>query len=229
MPKTSTRTSTSQKNKTAKKKSEKVAPLFIAMILDKSDSMSGLSQATVNGFNEYLQSQKEKAPDARMTVTLFDDRYTPIYVDQPVVDIPNLTVEKYRGDSMRNTALNDAIGLTVTLMENSKSIAGRRVLVVVMTDGQENASQEWRPEAIADLRSRKEADGWKFVFFGQNAVAMEEGRRIGVSLARSACYAGTEAGTVGAYKNLANATSLYAMGASEDVWSSELHKEATPK
>lgn len=221
--KTIGRPSVTKDKRTTKKK--KPAPLFIAMILDKSGSMSPLSKATVDGFNEYLETQRKQAADARMTVTLFDDRYLPIHLDKPVSEIPDLTVAAYKGDGMYDTALNDAIGRTVTSMENSPSIAGRRVLVVVMTDGMENASKEWRPEAIAALRARKEADGWKFVFFGQSAASMDEGRRIGVSAMRSARYAATGAGTVGAYRSLSNATSLYAMGVSEKVWAGALHDQ----
>ncbi len=196
------------------------------MIIDKSGSMSGLVDDTVGGFNEYLLDRQRETPDALMSVTLFDTTLDRLHVAQPVDTIPALTAERYRHGGMRNTALNDAVGETITEIDASPAAKERRKLVVVMTDGQENASREWTTRAaVAQLVALKEAEGWKFVFFGANIDAFKEGESLNVPAARSISYRSTPAGTRGMYKKMSRASSMYSSNATEDSWVAELAKD----
>jgi len=189
------------------------------MIIDKSGSMSGLVDDTVGGFNDYLLDRQRETPEAVMSVTLFDSKLDRLHLAQPVGQIPALTAARYRQGGMGNTALNDAIGTTVTSIDGSDLARGRRVLVVVITDGQENASTEWpRRSDIAALVQRKENDGWKFVFFGAEIDAFAEGASMNVPAARSVSYVKTADGVKDTYKRLSRASSLYAQGVPEPAW-----------
>ena len=91
------------------------------MIIDKSGSMRSLSEATVDGFNEYLLSAQRETPDAIMSVTLFDTTRVELNVAEPIANIPLLTEERYSRGGMGNTALNDALGATIVAIEHSDS------------------------------------------------------------------------------------------------------------
>ena len=221
-------------SKTPKKNTEKkplpsseknLKPLYIAMIIDKSGSMSSLSQSTVDGFNEYISAQQRDAKEATVSVTLFDNKQIMLHENKNIMDIPKLDVPTYQQYGMGTTALNDAIGSTIMSMEQFKEIKNRRVLIVVMTDGAENASIEWNRQSIADLRAKKEAEGWMFVFFGQNESAMAESRHIGVPIMRSVVYNGNDAGTRNAFSRLSRATTMYNSNADEKTWTNALHEE----
>jgi Mg-chelatase subunit ChlD len=200
-------------------------PLLIAMIIDKSGSMSNLSADTVGGFNDYLADRQRETPDALMSVTLFDTNRDEMYVAEPVRQISKLTEARYRRGGMGYTALNDAIGGTIAAIDAGAYAEQRKVLVVVMTDGLENASKEWTSRAeIAALVKRKEAAGWKFVFFGADIDAFAEGAALNVPPARSVGYDKSATGVADTYRRMSRATSMLARDVAEETWVSELAK-----
>jgi hypothetical protein len=197
--------------------------LLIAMIIDKSGSMSNLSADTVGGFNEYLADRQLETPDALMSVTLFDTIRDAMHVAVPVTKIPKLTEARYRQGGMGFTALNDAIGNTIAAIDAGDYATRRKVLVVVMTDGLENASKEWTSRAdIAALVERKEIAGWKFVFFGADIDAFAEAATLNIPRPRSIQFDKSAAGLANSYRSMSRATSMYAQDVPEETWVSEL-------
>jgi uncharacterized protein with von Willebrand factor type A (vWA) domain len=192
------------------------------MVIDKSGSMRTLSEATVDGFNEYLTAAQHETPDAVMSVTLFDTVRVELHVAEPIAKIPLLTEERYTRGGMGNTALNDAVGATIVAIENSDYAKNRRILVAVTTDGLENASTEWTRAQVAELVKKKEAAGWKFVFFGANIDAHQEATSMSIPASRAVPYKATESGTRDLYRKMARASASYAKGNAEETWTAEL-------
>src|SRR4029453_5166045 len=56
---------------------------------------------------------------------------------------------------------------------------GADQLVVVFTDGMENASRQWNREALFDRITRLKEQGWTFVFLGANQDSYLAGHHIG--------------------------------------------------
>jgi hypothetical protein len=84
------------------------------------------------------------------------------------------------------TALYDAVGRSVSktlafLDSLSTEDRPQDVIVVILTDGMENASRRWDLGRVARLIADAEDDGWQFVFLGANldsqAVARDMGMR----------------------------------------------------
>lgn len=189
------------------------------MIIDKSGSMSDLVADTVGGFNEYLADRQRESPQTLMSVTLFDTELDSVCVATPVSNISRLTAERYRQGGMGNTALNDAIGSTIATIDKHGYARERNILIVVMTDGQENSSKEWTSRAkLAALVKSKEDAGWKFVFFGANIDAFAEAQAMNIPAARSVHYQATPHGTAASYRRVSRATKLFSEGASEATW-----------
>jgi hypothetical protein len=69
------------------------------------------------------------------------------------------------------------------------------VIVVVLTDGQENASLEYTLEDVRKQITERTAHGWKFVFLGAAQDAWEQARTMGVPMSGTAQYAATAGGT----------------------------------
>src|SRR5512144_1803709 len=86
---------------------------LIGVILDRSGSMASCREATIAGFNQFLQAQQRDAAGGRalMSLTQFDDRYEINFVGEPIENVPDLDAQSYvpRGQ----TALHDAIGRTI--------------------------------------------------------------------------------------------------------------------
>jgi hypothetical protein len=86
----------------------------------------------------------------------------------------------------------------------------------------ENASTEWSRAQVAELVKKKEAAGWKFVFFGANIDVQQEGASMNIPAARSVPYAPSMAGTKDVFRKMARVSASYARGDSEETWVAEL-------
>jgi hypothetical protein len=133
----------------------------------------------VEGFNAYLDGlAKEDKVDYLFSLTLFDTQVAYRDVAVPLSNIRKLDKKTYVPGG--NTALNDAIGITVRKVDADRPQVDK-VVTVIMTDGEENSSREWTHDAVKALISQKESEGtWTFVFLGAAPDAWDQGRGYGI-------------------------------------------------
>lgn len=184
--------------------------LLAVLVIDMSGSMGGVRDAVVESFNSYLKDLKDdEEGETFCTLVVFDDNYEPWSVAEPIANVAFLD-GRYTPRGM--TALNDAIAKSISDTEAKLREMGRsdmKVLHVTVTDGGENASQEYRganqggdgEARLAKLVSSYEAKGnWTFVLLGANQDAHETGMLRGYSPGATANYTSDSAtySTVGA-------------------------------
>ena len=190
---------TDQKNRNNKPKD-----VELVFILDRSGSMGGLESDTIGGYNSMLSKQKkEKTGKVSVTTVLFDDQYELLYNQVPIEKVSPMTEEEYyvRG----STALLDAIGKTVMQVKanQDKKEIKDKVLFVIITDGMENASREYRVEQVKKLiEERKEKDNWEFLFLGANIDAIGAAKDIGIDSSRAVRFKSDKKGTAKNYEVL---------------------------
>lgn len=190
---------TDQKNKNNKPKD-----VELVFILDRSGSMGGLESDTIGGYNSMLSKQKkEKTGKVSVTTVLFDDQYELLYNQVPIEKVSPMTEKEYyvRG----STALLDAIGKTVMQVKanQDKKEIKDKVLFVIITDGMENASREYRVEQVKKLiEERKEKDNWEFLFLGANIDAIGAAKDIGIDSSRAVRFKSDKKGTAKNYEVL---------------------------
>lgn len=176
---------------------------LIATLLDRSGSMASIADDTRGGFDSLIAAERAQAGTTLVTLAQFDNEYQLVYENRPIADVPSLTLEP-RG----TTALVDAIGRFITgigssLAELPEHERPGRVMVLVMTDGHENASIEWTKPTVQQLISEQETKyDWDFVFLGANMDAIDVGTDLGFSPDRSLTYAPSTAGVAGAYTSV---------------------------
>jgi len=83
----------------------------IAVVLDASGSMSGITDDTIGSFNQFLAEQKALPGEAAFTLCVFNTDYRLVHDFQPLASVANLTNKTYR--PMGGTALLDAMGTTI--------------------------------------------------------------------------------------------------------------------
>lgn len=184
----------------------------LVFILDRSGSMAGLESDTIGGFNSVLTKQKTEDGDANITTILFDDKYEVLHDRYNLLKISNITDKEYfvRG----TTALLDAIGKTINKMANVQKYASddegaEKVMVVIITDGMENASREYSYNQIKKMIDRqKEKYGWEFIFLGANIDAVEIAGRFGITEDRAANYHADSEGTMLNYEAISETVSM---------------------
>jgi len=154
-------------------------PLYITLILDESGSMQSCKGAALAGFNHYLATLKREPAETRFTLTLFNSGKTEVrYRAVPVSAVNDLDVETYRPQD--GTPLYDAIGRTLSLAKQEAPAEARK-LCVILTDGEENASQEYSRKQVFDLIKRYETQGWAFLYLGADHDVWAAGGDLGIA------------------------------------------------
>ena len=152
--------------KKLQKKNNKQEDVELVFILDRSGSMGGLESDTIGGYNSMLSKQKnQKKGKIYVTTVLFDDEYELLHNQVSIEEMKPITEKEYyvRG----STALLDAIGKTIMQVKanQDKKENKDKVLFVIITDGLENASKEYRKELIKKMiEERKEMKNGNFYF-----------------------------------------------------------------
>ena len=202
----------------------------ICVVLDESASMASVWDATISGFNEFLETQRAAPGEATITLVKFNTNYRAVYEGKSVKEAPGLDKNSYTPNN--NTALHDAVGKALHRM---KEIVpdGERALVCVITDGEENASRECSLKEIKALIEEREATGlWTFTYLGANQDAWEVGGKMGVAMGNMANYASTPAGTSQAFTSMSQgAVSLRACssGRTDGFYGSERIPDGSEK
>ena len=158
----------------AKKDSKKRVHNLI--IVDESGSMSIIRKQAFVGMNETLQTvrkMQEKFPDIEQKVTLitFDSEHTKWhYDDVAAAKTKDLSWKAYRPCAA--TPLYDAIGKGVSKV-NAQVNDGENVLVTIITDGEENSSEEWTLKMIRKLIEKLKKQNWTFTLIGTDNLDVE--------------------------------------------------------
>jgi uncharacterized protein YegL len=201
----------------------------VIFILDRSGSMSGLESDTIGGFNALIKKQKKLEGDIAISTLLFDDHMEWLHDRVALSTIESLTEASYfvRG----TTALLDAIGLALTKMSSVYQTLGpekpTQVMVVIMTDGHENASKEYSLNVIQTLvQTFKEEAKWEFLFLGANIDAMDTGMSMGIDKDRTVNFLADEKGIQTNYSAVENAMHEFrTTGTISDAWKNEIKRD----
>ncbi len=205
----------------------------LVFILDRSGSMGGLESDTIGGFNSMLKKQQAEPGECRTTTVLFDGYYEILHDRIDIKAVSPITEKEYfvRG----NTALLDAIGRTINKIggvqkNTAEEYRAEKVLLVVTTDGMENASREFDYAKIKSMIERqKSRHGWEFIFLGANIDAVEVAGRFGVAASRAQNYHNDVEGIALNYKIVSEAVASFraapAGAALDDNWSAEIQKD----
>lgn len=183
-------------------------------ILDRSGSMSGLESDTIGGYNGFLDKLR-KQRGIRVTLTLFDHEFEQPYADVPIKDAPKLDSKSYfvRG----STALIDAFCRTIN-EGKSKVKKADKAIVLVITDGYENASRENTSadmkKLVADLEAR---DNWTFTYLGANQDAWAVAERWGFSKGNVSNFNPTGKGTAQVFATMSMNVAGFAASGSQNV------------
>jgi len=190
----------------------------IIFIMDRSGSMTGFSEDTIGGFNSFIEKEKEKDINTYVTTILFDNDYEILYERKEINKVEKLTDKEYwpRG----STALLDAIGKTITSFE--RKIDGK-ALVVIMTDGYENASVEFSKKQIKEMIDNHD---WEFIYLGAEIDSYSEASQFGFSKSRIANYDRSAKAVDEVFTSVGHARDMMVEDMSLDnaSWKKELNK-----
>jgi hypothetical protein len=166
----------------------------IVIILDRSGSMGAIHKATVDGINNFIDDLRRVPGEGFWTFVQFDDRSSArgageafphvLYERRPDREMVKLTEHDFRPRG--GTALIDAVCITLLRAEQAylatPPAERLRTLIVIMTDGQENASVQFNRDGMRELIARCQAQhGFEFIFLGANQDAFAEASGYGMA------------------------------------------------
>ena len=161
--------------------------LNIRVVLDRSGSMSNCVHQTIDALNGYLIGMQKENTEGVVTISLFDSQSITIGIDK--VQIKDLSPLDYSFLTPRaSTPLYDAIGAAIYEHSNYDVTKEDKKVLVIVTDGLENASREYSGEAIKKLVEEKEEAGWLIVYLGSDHDIYKQTRMIGIDSKRSIRY-----------------------------------------
>lgn len=184
--------------------------LLVNVLLDRSGSMSALVAEVISHYNGYVDDLRTLDQEVLLSLIQFDDRYEEIYVNQPLDKVVPLTTDTYNSRGM--TAYFDALARTIKAVDAIKE-AGDKVILVVNTDGFENASRIFTGSQVKELVESHDSDDYQIVFIGAGIDALEEGGAIGIRSYNTLAVSSTPRGIGYSYDNLSHSTIAYATGA----------------
>lgn len=162
----------------------------IVVVIDKSGSMGSKASDVIGGFNAFVEEQRRIGANASLSLITFDTWYSVKYINCPISEVPLLDAESYMPGG--GTALLDAIGRAINeLGLKLKSLPEKErpenVVVVIMTDGEENSSHEFSLPRINEMIGhQRDKYNWKFMFIGVGPEAFHAGQTRFASIPKSA-------------------------------------------
>ncbi|MBI1340553.1 VWA domain-containing protein [bacterium] len=158
------------------------------VLLDRTGSMESIWPEALSSVNAYAKglASLDGGPsiDADVTVAAFDSQ------DGFQFDVVRKGVDPRKWRNVTNedvsprgmTPLYDAIGRIVGMAEADRP---EKAVIVIMTDGEENASRELTREGAKAALDRIRSKGWEVVFLGAEFAKFNDAEGVGQSTSRN--------------------------------------------
>ena len=158
--------------------------IHVCFIIDESGSMYRSTDDVIGGFKSTIEEQK-KIEDGKCAVSLFkfNGCVNEIYLGKDVNEIENL--EYIAGGC---TAMNDGIGTAIDkvgkwLSDMNEEDRPSKNLIVIMTDGAENASKEYSFDRVKEMiKHQEEKYNWTFMYMGTDITSMKDVKSLGIRM-----------------------------------------------
>lgn len=145
----------------------------IVVILDESGSMEPIRSDMIKALNDLVNEQKQLKRPCKFTLYKFNDTINHVVEDRNLGDVKKFSLDDYTPD--RSTALYDAIGSAIDRFRYESN-----VLLVIITDGLENASTKYNKTQIFDmLDEKKKYRDWTYVYLSNDLKNSAQGTDIG--------------------------------------------------
>lgn len=173
-------------------------------LLDRSGSMGSIAEFVVQGFDEFVAEQRKEQGVATMTLVQFDgEDVHDVLIDAEPLDRVRSIAGRFAPRGM--TPLYDAIGAMLDRAEAHLERSGGEAadqLVVIMTDGMENASQRCTAAEIFQRIERLRKAGWTFVFAGANQDSYETGAALGLAKGSTSNFTASPTSVLATHRGL---------------------------
>lgn len=167
----------------------------ILLIIDRSGSMGNIRREAENSINAFLDGQRKEPGKTTIRIVDFDFEYNLVTESIDLNDF-----DKYVLTPRGSTALHDAMGRGIVefgeeLAKLKEEDRPSKVIVVTLTDGHENASQDWNADSVKlAVEHQTSSYNWNFVFLAANQNAILTAEQFGIARGSSLTFGANEEG-----------------------------------
>lgn len=158
--------------------------IHLCFVIDESGSMSGSEGDILGGFKNLIDEQlKVEDGDCLVSVYRFNTVVSKDFIGKNVRQIETLS---YSPGGL--TAMNDGIGTAIDeigawLSSMPEDERPSKNMIVIMTDGYENASREYDLSKVQKMiKHQKDKYNWSFVFLGSDITDLKDADNLGVGM-----------------------------------------------
>jgi uncharacterized protein YegL len=202
----------------------------IVAIIDRSGSMRGKEELTINGINTTIDELKtsDNANKINMSIKFFNDAEELKIRSVNILSIGQLNPNDLKPSG--TTALLDAIGNTISYFIEKKirdENAYENCLIYVATDGLENSSKSFNSDRLKKIIKNGENNyNIKIMYLGANQDAILEASKIGIAPERSINYNESRRATENVYTAVARSATRSLAGYDTQFTQSERHESS---
>lgn len=188
------------------------------ILLDRTGSMSSIWDEALGSVNAYVASviEEDDGPQVNNDITLaVFDAQEGLQFDTLRRNVKGETWNQVTNDEVQPrgmTPLFDAIGRIVALAETDNP---EKAVLVIMTDGKENASREFNRDGVRAALDRIENKGWEVVFLGAEFASFGDADAAGVERSKQMAVSKDQLGAT--MNNLAKKNRAYAQELADGV------------
>lgn len=165
----------------------------VCLVLDRSGSMQAVHADALGSVNSYIEAAKrDKALyESRFSLITFSSESVDTIRKGEIMDaVKPVGSEEYRCGGW--TPLYDAVGRGIGVLDEALDGKQGKAVLVIMTDGKENASREFSHAKITELIKSRQERGWLVTFLGEGLDVANQGVAMGAMATSVAAYAGAK-------------------------------------
>lgn len=157
----------------------------IVLLIDKSGSMASIRKDAEGGVNNFIKEQQTVPGECSISIIEFSGTKNTKY-SGPILDCPEYSMYPSGSTSLLD-ALGNSIGDIQLEVDKAKRAGADNVgvMFVVVTDGEDNTSREFKLDAVKNLIKEKESENWQFTYLGTNQDGFSVGGSMGFNSAAS--------------------------------------------
>lgn len=157
----------------------------VVFVVDESGSMYYNKQDVIGGFASFIEEQKKvNTGNINISLYTFSNYVEKICSNASLDTVVMLDENTYK--PIGSTALYDALGTAIDetgaeLRDMKEEDRPSKVLVIVMTDGEENSSRNYSASKVKDMIAEQEEKySWKFIYMGADITNFADSAILGL-------------------------------------------------
>jgi len=162
------------KTKSTKKNNKTIGTKYthICLVIDRSGSMTTIEDSTFKCINEQLEAirrDQDKTGITTVSYIQFDDQIETVFKQVKTENLKDITKDQYQPRGL--TALYDATDEAINLLSKETTTDNTGFLVIVISDGEENASHKCNQKTLAEkIQKLQDTGKWTFTYMMGNNV-----------------------------------------------------------